>query len=79
MLTDYYDSSFDEIRDFIDSELTNEQIVRVLDEYEDEYNSLEREYSKDEDGSNTETIDGGGLSDLNEKIVAALENEVDNG
>lgn len=79
MLTDYYDSSFDEIRDFIDSELTNEQIVRVLDEYEDEYNSLEREYSKDEDGFDTETIDSGELSDLNEKIVAALENEVDNG
>lgn len=78
MIDDFYETTLDQIRDFVDSELTNNQIIRVLDYFEDRYTSITRHSTIDEDGFGATELDPMELSDLNLEIVDALEEELDN-
>ena len=66
-MKDIMDASFDEIRDYVHAELTDEQILRVLKDYEDEYNEL----IKDKDH------DSWDIGFLRDEIVETLEAEVE--
>jgi len=78
MIADFYDVTLDQIRDFVDSELTNAQIIRVLEYFEDRYHAITTHTIVDEDGFGDIELDPMELSDLNQEIVDALEEELTN-
>ncbi len=65
-MNDIMDATFDEIRDYVDADLTDEQILKVLKRHEDQYNELK----KDDD------FDSWALEFLRDEIVEELENEI---